>query len=208
MKYSSFVNTHDALKEVIYASKDTKDKMGLGVWLYEEDFIQFHYNHSRVDTYFEANSPIVVVPGSSFLCMAQRGPLQNWNGYVGVGQDSALFGLSYGELGERFGWDIPAHGGLTIANTILPFKRNEKRPHEQLRYVHNQKGWARKKWFFGFDCAHSGDLIPNKEMQRFTSLMSGEYRDQKFIIERIKALAAHLLKIETALKQNHPRYVY
>lgn len=181
--------------------------MAPGLWQREPDFVQFDYNHPTVDVFFEENKPIVIIPGSRLTCLLSRGPMGNWNGYVGVDSDSPLFGVGIDEI-----YEIPkgvwVHGGLTYASRILPFKPSEERPQEYLRYVHNRKGWAKKKWFFGFDCGHSGDVSPNKTMMRFSSLLAGVYRDQEYVVQEVKNLATWILKIETAVAQSHPTYIY
>ena len=72
-------------------------------------------------------------------CLIIRHPsMKHLCGYVGVKEGSPLFGMDYSN--DRLN-SIDVHGGLTYAD----------------RY----KGEPKDIWWFGFDCAHSGDYVPS-----------------------------------------------
>lgn len=92
---------------------------------------------------------------------------------------------------------ISVHGGLTYAGP------NNDDP----EFIGRKD--ALLQWWFGFDCAHAGDLVPEMEMQRrpggvlaevaekFKDLDRGEvYRTQKYVIKETKRLAKQLAKVE------------
>ena len=91
-------------------------------------------------------------------CLIHRGPMGSLCGYVGVPETHPLFGKSYD--------DAPGdvHGGLTFANACGPQDAETGRG-----ICHIEEGAANKKvWWFGFDCAHSGDLCPSPRMPRLS----------------------------------------
>jgi hypothetical protein len=49
-------------------------------------------------------------------------------------------------------------------------------------------------WWFGFDCAHSGDLVPG--MPLYTGLAGGVYRDQAYVRGECAKLAAQLAQVD------------
>jgi len=106
----------------------------------------------------------------------------NWCGYVGVPKDSRLNGKNYyfyteSENGlsklEQAINNISVHGGLTFSE-----KRKENDD----------------TWYFGFDCAHSGDLVgylfDYPEMDR-----GDTYKDKQFVITECQNLAKQLKDI-------------
>lgn len=99
---------------------------------------------------------------SGLLCATVRGPLGNINGYVCVPPGHPWHGVAYNErlcgddcperssLGgdDTYCWDhvpdglIDVHGGLTFSG-------------DGVDWLPSEGGW-----WFGFDTAHSGDLVP------------------------------------------------
>lgn len=45
-------------------------------------------------------------------------------------------------------------------------------------------------WWFGFDCAHSGDLSPRREFEPLFN--DGSYRDIEYVTEQVRSLAQQL----------------
>lgn len=68
--------------------------------------------------------------------------LGNLCGYVAVTPDHPYYGKDYSEI------DLHAHGGLTYSNAC----RGD---------ICHKTDIEDKVWWFGFDCAHGGDLIPS-----------------------------------------------
>ena len=140
-------------------------------------------------------------------CLILRSP--DWGhlcGYVGITEGHPWFEKECNqcligckgqrkELGECLTWDctweeehpspqslIEVHGGLTFSG----LGDGEWRP----------AGY----WWFGFDCAHAGDLIPEMAEQMAElfpdSLLRPEvYKDMKYVIGQTKCLAEQLAKV-------------
>ena len=82
-------------------------------------------------------------------CMARRGPLGNWCGYVGVPPGHPYHGRDYDDL------DIDVHGGLTYGD------RCEKDAPEAEGICHvPDPGRPADVWWLGFDCGHFTDFMP------------------------------------------------
>lgn len=78
-------------------------------------------------------------------CLATRGPSGHWCGYAAVPPGHPLHGKGYSDDAVL----IEAHGGLTYASAC------------QGEICHVPKpGEPDNVWWFGFDCAHSGDYSP------------------------------------------------
>jgi len=104
-----------------------------------------------------------------------------WCGYVKVPKDSILshkIPYSKGQSGveERLS-EIEVHGGLTYAGD--KFKTGD--------------------WWYGFDCAHAGDLViypleTGDATER--SISNGDvYRNKKYVVEECMKLASQLFDI-------------
>ena len=158
-----------------------------------------------------------------FRCMILRTHAETANlcGYVGVKRDHPLYGVRLGERSTRLeyllkrrmnetydsnrvpigtilkglaGMDIEptpesalsVHGGLTFAA-----KGRRKTP------------WDRSRFWFGFDCAHAGDLLPGfislyrrlseeRGAGNLFRTMAGVYRDFNYVRVETERLAAQL----------------
>lgn len=119
---------------------------------------------------------------SGLRCIALVGPMGQLNGYVAVTREHPWFGKGYSEHlpipCERHEADeygcyehscyehspdslIRVHGGITYSGADL-------------------EGCREGEWWFGFDCAHAGDLVPGLgeyriKMTREEVLRSPEY---------------------------------
>ena len=94
-------------------------------------------------------------------------------GYVGIPENHRFYKKSYDDLNEIN--ELEVHGGLNFAGKI------------------NAKDGL---WFFGFDAAHCGDLIPFMPPGPFRSSIyeSQEYRDISFMEKECEKLAEFLAK--------------
>jgi hypothetical protein len=92
-------------------------------------------------------------------------------GYVGVPQRHPLYGRSYDEVYDLI--DPEVHGGLTYAD-----QGNEA------------VGEDLAAWYFGFDCAHSGDLSPG--MMKYGDHSDEQYRSFVFVKRQIAVLSKQL----------------
>jgi hypothetical protein len=81
--------------------------------------------------------------------------------------------------------DLSVHGGITYAD------------HCAGRICHlPAPGEPDNVWWLGFDCAHSGDLVPN--MHRHFPHDWGHYRDVAYVRTEVESLAAQLKSLEPA----------
>lgn len=133
---------------------------------------------------------------AGFPCLAVRGPefSGHWCGYVAVPPGHPLHGKSYDDA------DVEVHGGLTYANAC------------QGHVCHVPKqGEPDDVWWFGFDCAHSGDFSPAYEsrysrkgqeaydhdealrLHAVTWSAADVYRTLDYVKEQANALAVQLV---------------
>lgn len=93
-------------------------------------------------------------PATGLPCLAVRHSHSgHWCGYVGVAEGHLLYGADYNDV--RFDDEWPdVHGGLTFADKCRPGA-------EETGICHVPgEGEPDHVWWFGFDCAHSGDYGP------------------------------------------------
>lgn len=81
-----------------------------------------------------------------FPCIAHRGPVGAWCGYVGVPPGHRAHGQHYREIEDV----VDVHGGLTYADACQGDICHKPAP-----------GEPDDVWWFGFDCAHGGDVSPS-----------------------------------------------
>ena len=149
---------------------------------------------------FEPDKAHWVDPKSGMDCLIHRGPMGALCGYVGVPPGHPLHGLDYS---NEAAWELTVHGGLTYANACqdtedessgichVPFPG---RPHDV--------------WWFGFDCAHSGDVVPglrrvakDEKGQSYIDLadllaMPGDtYKDFSYVKAQTENLARQLAEV-------------
>lgn len=78
-------------------------------------------------------------------CLLHRGPGGHWCGYAAVPPAHPLHGKGYSDDAV----DVNVHGGLTYASECDGAICHVPKP-----------GEPDNVWWFGFDCAHSGDFSP------------------------------------------------
>lgn len=143
-------------------------------------------------------------------CCMLRGPIGHWCGYVAVPPEHPWFGKTYSYeilptedmLGPR---DMNDHGPIDLFCMALSGKKPEEalsislalRVHGGITYAGDKLPTVDKtdgQWWFGFDCAHSGDLVPG--MLEYGPAHKGDiYRDQQYVVAECQSLAAQLVKI-------------
>lgn len=124
-------------------------------------------------------------------CVARRGPMGAWCGYVAVGYDHPWYLVRYNdpigpcaeECTDELGYHchtpadlISVHGGLTYS-AVLPGGDTEG---------------SDDQWYFGFDCAHVSDFVPSLAGLR----TDGEYRGLGFVIIECDFLARSLREVK------------
>jgi hypothetical protein len=118
-------------------------------------------------------------PSTRYECCAMRNPMTgSLMGYVGVPRDHAAFGEPYQDI------DVSVHGGLS--------------------YGAKRRGLM----WFGFDCAHAGDLVPTMQMdsllkdleEAFEKLAGHKniYRNWAYVRNECRLLAAQLASQATS----------
>lgn len=151
-------------------------------------------------------------------CCARRGPLHHWCGYVGVEKGHPLFGLNVsdpvpqwavdhaqkvmqGPVGKRSPVELFIHAlsGGGIEGMCVSLLLNV---HGGISFCGSAWLAPKDHWFFGFDCAHAGDLSPG--MLRYTSRqLFGEetYRTLDYVRNETGRLARQLHDLaELAIK--------
>jgi hypothetical protein len=120
-----------------------------------------------------------------FPCLALRGPVGAWCGYVAVPPGHPMHTKPYNAV------DVAVHGGLTYAGVCQGPICHKPEP-----------GEPDDVWWLGFDCAHFGDLTPSMVKLRqkmpeifgqFDHLHTNEvYRDLEYVKNEIRQLAEQL----------------
>lgn len=119
-------------------------------------------------------------------------------GYVAVGPDHPLFGVNYNEetdvlippdenetVGKRSPiilLSLSFGGPLTVPDVVMDV-------HGGLTYSEQDENDP-NLWWFGFDCAHAGDLTMTHIKHDFTE---GEFRSLEYVIEECESLAEQLI---------------
>ena len=120
---------------------------------------------------------------AGYPCVLQRAPLGHWCGYVGIPKDHPDYDKDYDDMDG-----INIHWGLTYAercNGIICHKTDDS---EDDRY------------WFGFDCAHAGDVIPAHDLFELSFLAAikeigkkgSTYKTQGWVKKKTIGLAEQL----------------
>lgn len=100
-----------------------------------------------------------------FDCMIVRNQMGALCGYVGVQEGHPWFGQDYSDV------NADAHGGLTYGDYCQG---------------HICHPGPEKTYWLGFDCAHSGDIVPG--MMKY-GLDYGDYRNLNYVKHEVNRLA-------------------
>lgn len=115
---------------------------------------------------------------TGLTCLAVRGPMGAWCGYVGVPESHPWHGLGYGAVPDM------GHGGLTFADECM-----KEAGVRDICHIGTDR-----PWWLGFDCAHAGDLCPAmettlREGRRTYGAFRGVYRDLGYVQAQCAAMA-------------------
>lgn len=134
-------------------------------------------------------------------CLAVRGHLGNWCGYVGVAEGHPLFGVGRNACPQQCGaaWCahtpeslLDVHGGITYSD----YCQEDNQPHGICHIP--EPGQPTHVYWFGFDCVHGGDLEPSM-MKFIRSFRRGStYRDLAYVQAECRRLAAQLAALRPA----------
>ncbi len=138
-----------------------KSKWPKGEWNNEPDKVQWIDEKTGLD------------------CLAVRQSWSgHWCGYVAVDSSHELYEKDYDLC------DVEVHGGLTFDGHC------QNQDDESVGICHvTQDGRPDNVWWFGFDCAHSGDFLPHSDN------LHGEYtsyKNLKYVKKQCESLAAQL----------------
>jgi hypothetical protein len=121
-------------------------------------------------------------------CLIVRNGFGALCGYAGVTPGHPLHGCNYDDF------DADVHGGLTFADRCQP---TTDEAHGVCHVP--EPGTPHDVWWFGFDCAHLGDVVPGMisvhERIGFSGrseLDRGEYRDVAYVAHEVTRLAEQL----------------
>ena len=138
---------------------------------------------------------------TGYPCLALRGPVGAWCGYVGVPVGHAAYGLSYYE--SDFSVEEVLSGAAAKAAPVQA-KVNDLTVHGGLTFSGERDVEGDFHWF-GFDCAHAGDYSPKCDPLNDPVLGLGAetgwgtkiaYRDLAYVEDQCRSLAAQLKAID------------
>ena len=133
----------------------------------------------------EPDKAVWVDAETNLDCMIVRNRLGALCGYVGVPEGHPAHGVDCDNvrISENEWPDV--HGGLTFAAAC----HEGDDPSQFICHI-PQAGRPDKVWWFGFDCAHSGDLCPSMKEYGFSDHDS--YKDFPYVIRDVESLAKQL----------------
>ena len=144
---------------------------------------------------------------TGYLVAMRRGPMKHWCAYVGIPAGHPWHGLGYdtpvkafaGAMEREFAIDDIGVIQLICGSLDAVPEENIYRLSVILR-CHGGVAWAANKpasgkpdgrWWFGFDCSHSGDYVPG--LSRYHADDGSEvYRDVDFVKAAASKLCADL----------------
>ena len=124
-------------------------------------------------------------------CLLKRNKMGFLCGYVGVGKAHPLHGLS-NDHADCIALDV--HGGLTFADACMP---DPEGPGHGICHT-TEPGDEDPLWWFGFDCGHCNDLMPNlggelENLPKNFGIHDGDiYRDVAYVKDECSRLAQQL----------------
>lgn len=146
-----------------------KSAWGNGPWLNEPDKVQW------------------VDEDTGLACMAKRHPRYgHWCGYVGLPPEHPAHGKHYD---DPFLENIFIHGGITYSE----FYADDDEITGICRFLPEPND-PDPLWWFGFDCAHLGDLSPGVPDMGLNRFQEPVYRDLEFVRRSCSKLAQQLLR--------------
>lgn len=95
----------------------------------------------------------------------------------------------YGMCGHRPDSRIDVHGGLTFSGAC-------QETNDPGRHVCHVSRDGQPVWWFGFDCAHLGDVCPDRGGVRLSFYEDGWYKDIGYVRRECAKLAAQLVAVQ------------
>ena len=135
-------------------------------------------------------------PYTGYPCLAVRGPVGAWCGYVGIPPTHPLYERNYDFIHEHA--DIRVHGGLTFTGHC------DKGASPERGICHVPEAGEAEPWWVGFDTAHAGDRCPGMEATMASLKVPwgkwhepDVYRDLSYVVGQIKDLSGQLKTAES-----------
>ena len=130
---------------------------------------------------------------TGYPCLIVRNDFGALCGYVGIPEDHPFYNKGYDEVYDA-GENIEVHGGLTFAD----FCHNTGDEKRAICHIGDDK-----PWWFGFDCAHYGDIAPkiDNEMRKhgISSFVDDfwhySYKDFSYVTAEVERLAKQLKEL-------------
>lgn len=150
------------MKTIEYKGPDkSEDYPEHGPWMDEPDKIQWLDEDTQMP------------------CLIVRGPSGALCGYVGVNHTHPHFQKDYNDP------EVSVHGGLTFAS-----KCQETKDDNEIAVCHKvEENEDDNVWWFGFDCAHVGDLCPKNNHYKYEG---DSYKTVEYVKAQVESLAQQL----------------
>lgn len=116
-------------------------------------------------------------------CIAHRGPVGSWCGYVGLSPGHPLHGKTYNTVHEMLP-HLSVHGGLTYSETCSGCICHVPKP-----------GEPDDLWWLGFDCAHAWDYCPRTASLGYAPRYDEHYWTLAEVQEETNRLAEQLVAL-------------
>ena len=139
-----------------------KSNWPTGQWNNEPDKVQWRDEHTGLP------------------CLARRARNGIWCGYVGVSESHPWFGQPYQDHD-----DLDVHGGLTFSDSCAADGKEHGICHKPA------EGEPDKVWWFGFDCAHVYDLIPEM-LRHYPRIPDETYKSIDYVRSECAKLARQI----------------
>jgi hypothetical protein len=117
-------------------------------------------------------------------CLMRRNRWGAWCGYTAVNPGHPLHGVDYSELYDREDINLDVHGGITYTSLC----------HDDICHV-PQPGEPDDVWWWGFDCGHYCDTVPDMLANGFGPYPNSTYRDVAYVREQVTDLARQLAEL-------------
>ena len=156
------------MERIEYRNVVNKDKWPRGEWDNEPDKIQW----PDADT--------------GLPCLIVRGPVGALCGYVGVSEGHPFYKKTYHDVEDT----LRVHGGLTFSDACA----EDAVECEAICHLPSS-GEPDYVWWFGFDCAHYGDLNPAYDSAYQTG-RNRVYRNIAYVEAEIRTLAKQLAELQ------------
>lgn len=134
---------------------------------------------------------------TGLVCLVRRNPLGALCGYVGINPEHPWYGKGYSQCLEGCvdycDWNrnhspqerVYVHGGMTFSDVC------DGDEEEGICHV-PEPGKEDDLWWFGFDCAHAGDVVPGLRYQPFYGDES--YKNVAYVQDQCSKLAKQLVE--------------